>query len=450
MESSASKISKFQQILDELKTDMDYSPNSSSPHFELFNAAYTGDFDRFKRLALNHADDEVIALEKSIGKVKDDDGRGCLHFAAAGGSLEVCKYLLETLKLGVDSKDGNGITSLYHATIKGHFDTVTYLLEKGANPDVSNNRNVTPLHYAAKSGNTKIITLLLSRGVRADASTRSGTPLHLAAGLGHRDAVHVLLDHGADPNIVFHGMVTPLMSTILVKSWECMELLLQACAEPNGVFCGSTPLILAVSNGRVEDITRLLEAGADPNVTNSAGLTALEVAAIKCKDPIIGVLFPVTSPIPTYPDWSIGGLMKDVNSDANKMQRELAAKEKYRQSISKGRDALLRKRYHLAAYLFTEALAVVPTDADALSNLSLCYAHLDGGIHALDNAIKCLHQRPEWPKAYCRIGVALNILKRYSDAADAFLEASMLDPGNENIKDAYMDSLNSSKVYNAG
>ncbi|KAI3837558.1 hypothetical protein MKX03_033581, partial [Papaver bracteatum] len=216
MESSASKVSKFQQILDELKTDMDYSPNSSSPHFELFNAAYAGDFDQFKRLALNHADDEMIALAKSIGKVKDEDGRGCLHFAAAGGSLEVCKYLIEKLKLDVDSKDG-----------KGHLDTVTYLLEKGANPDASNNRNVTPLHYAAKSGNTKIITLLLSRGVRVDASTRSGTPLHLAAGLGHRDAVDVLLDHGADPNIVFHGMVTPLISTILVKSWECMELLLQ-------------------------------------------------------------------------------------------------------------------------------------------------------------------------------------------------------------------------------
>ncbi|KAI3926256.1 hypothetical protein MKW98_028392 [Papaver atlanticum] len=449
MESSASKVSKFQQILDELMTDMDYSPNSRSPHFELFNAAYIGDFDRFKRLALNHADDEMLALAKSIGKVKDEDGRGCLHFAAAGGSLEVCKYLLEKLKLDVDSKDGKGITPLYHATIKGHLDTVTYLLEKGAKPDASNDAFVTPLHYAAKSGNTKIITLLLSRGVRVDASTRSGTALHFAAGLGHRDAVDVLLDHGADPNIVFHGMVTPLMSTILVKSWECMELLLQACADPDGVFCGSTPLILAVSNGHVEDIKRLLEAGADPNVTNSAGLTALEVAevaAIKCKDPIIGVLFPVTFPIPTYPDWSIDGLMKDVNSDANKMQRELAAKENYLQAISKGRDALLRKRYHQAAYCFTES--------DVLSDLSLCYAHLDDGINALDNAIKCLYQRPEWPKAYCRIGVALSILKRYSDAADAFLEASVLDPGNENIKDAYMetieDGLNSIEVYNAG
>ncbi|KAI3987392.1 hypothetical protein MKX01_042396 [Papaver californicum] len=152
MENSGLKVSKFQQILDELKTDMDYSPNSSSPHFELFNAAYTGDFDRFKWLALNHADDEGIAVAKSIGKVKDEDGKGCLHFAAAGGSLEVCKYLIEKLKLDVDSKDGNGITPLYHASIKGHLDTVTYLLEKGAKPDASNDAFVTPLHYAAKSG----------------------------------------------------------------------------------------------------------------------------------------------------------------------------------------------------------------------------------------------------------------------------------------------------------
>ncbi|KAI3987393.1 hypothetical protein MKX01_042397 [Papaver californicum] len=172
-----------------------------------------------------------------------------------------------------------------------------------------------------------------------------------------------------------------------------------------------------------------------------AGLTALEIAAIKYKFPIIGVLFPVTSPIPIYPDWSISGLMKDVNSDANKMQRELAVKEKFHQAISKGRTALLGKRYPEAAYWYTEALAIVPTAAAVLSNLSLCYACLDDGINALDNAVKCLHERPEWPKAYYRIGVALSILKRYGDAADAFLQALTLDPGIEEFKDAYMEAI---------
>ncbi|KAI3938417.1 hypothetical protein MKW98_015316 [Papaver atlanticum] len=82
-----------------------YSLDSISPHFELFHAAYTGKLNRFKRLALDHAKGEGIAVDKSIGEVVDECGPGSLHIAAEGGSLNVCKYLLETLKLDVDSKD---------------------------------------------------------------------------------------------------------------------------------------------------------------------------------------------------------------------------------------------------------------------------------------------------------------------------------------------------------
>ncbi|KAI3893440.1 hypothetical protein MKX03_020284, partial [Papaver bracteatum] len=151
----------------------------------------------------------------------------CLHISAVGGNLNVCKYLIEKLKLAVDSKDGTACTPLHHASIRGRYDMVRYLLEKGANPDASDDMNGTPLHYGAKSGDTKIINLLLSRGVRVDVSTSSGTALQFAAEFGHRDVVKVLLDHGANPNIDSQRMLKPLISTILIKSWECMKLLLQ-------------------------------------------------------------------------------------------------------------------------------------------------------------------------------------------------------------------------------
>ncbi|MCL7040322.1 hypothetical protein MKW94_005929, partial [Papaver nudicaule] len=118
------------------------------------------------------------------------------------------------------------ITPLYHAITKGHLETVTYLLEKGADADVS--IDCTPLHCVAETGDTRIITLLLSRGARVDVATRRGTALRVAAGHGNPDAVKVLLDHGANPNIVSsEGMHRPLMSAIAAKSSECVELLLQ-------------------------------------------------------------------------------------------------------------------------------------------------------------------------------------------------------------------------------
>ncbi|KAI3926257.1 hypothetical protein MKW98_028393 [Papaver atlanticum] len=418
------------------------SPRSNSPHFDLFDAAYNGKLNRFKRLSLNHAKGEGIGVAEAIGKLKDEKGGGCLHVAAAGRSLEVCKYLIEKLKLQVDSKDGKGGTPLYHATIKRHFDTVRYLLEKGANPDASDDTNATPLHYAAKSGDTKIMTLLLSRDVRIDVASRSGTAFQFAAGHGHRDAVKVLLDHGANPNGVnSQGMLRPLISAIFIKSWGCVELLLQAGADPNVASYGNTPLTVAATDGRVDDIKRLLKAGADPNYKMNGGHTSLEIAAIKCNHQIVGVLFPVTSLIPTYPDWNISGIMRDVNSDANKTQREVHMKERFHQAKSKGRDAFQGEQYLMAATWFKEALAIFPKDAAVLSNMSACYARLDDGINALDYATKCMHERPEWPKAYYRMGIALNMQKRYGDAADAFNKGLKLDPENKELKEAYMEAI---------
>ncbi|MCL7034494.1 hypothetical protein MKW94_018521, partial [Papaver nudicaule] len=244
--------------------NLEYSP--SALHFELFDAAYSGKLNRFKRLALDHAKAEGIGVGEAIRKLVDECGRGSLHIAAVGGSLNVCKYLLETLKIDVDSKDRSGHTPLYHAIVKGHLDTVRYLVEKGANPDASNDKTFTPLHYAAKSGDTKIITLLLSRGVHVDAAISTGTALQHAAGHGHPDAVKLLLDHGANPNGVnCQCMLRPLIVTILCESWECMELLLQAGADPNAVSSGNTPLAVAARDKSVDVVTRLLEAGADPN-----------------------------------------------------------------------------------------------------------------------------------------------------------------------------------------
>ncbi|RZC60040.1 hypothetical protein C5167_021797, partial [Papaver somniferum] len=296
---------------------------------------------------------------------------------------------------------------------------------------------------------TKILTLLLSRGVHVEAATRIGTALQYAAGHGHRDAVKVLLDHGANPNAVISpGMLRPLMAAILFESWECMELLLQAGANPSAESYGNTPLILAAKEEYVGVTTRLLEAGADPN-HKSVGLTALEIAAMRCNYQIVEILFPVTSRIPTYPDWSIGGLIRHVHSDAFKLQREVYKKEKFHQAKSKGRDAFQEEQYLMAVNWFNEALDICPKDPAVLSNMSACYARLGDGFNALEYATKCMNERPEWPKVYYRLGVALNILKRYGDAANAFNKGLTLDPRNKELKDAYMkameDRLNSTK-----
>ncbi|KAI3845270.1 hypothetical protein MKW98_009336 [Papaver atlanticum] len=124
--------------------------------------------------------------------------------------------------------------------------------------------------------------------------------------------------------------------------------------------------------------------------------------------------------------------------------------EKFHQAKSKGRDAFQEEQYVMAMHCFQEALDISPKDPAVLSNLSACYARLGDEIYALDYATKCLYQRPEWPKAYYRLGVALNMQKMYGDAADAFNKGLTLDPRNKELKDAYIKAienrLNSLKV----
>ncbi|XP_026387912.1 hsp70-Hsp90 organizing protein 1-like isoform X5 [Papaver somniferum] len=133
--------------------------------------------------------------------------------------------------------------------------------------------------------------------------------------------------------------------------------------------------------------------------------------------------------------------MRHVNSDANKVLREAHKKEKFHQAKQKESGAFLREQYLTAAIWFKEASAIFPEDAAVLSNTSACYAHLDDGIKALDYATKCVHERPEWSKAYYRMGVALSIQKKYHDAANAFNKGLTFDPENEELKDAYMKAI---------
>ncbi|GFY81191.1 ankyrin repeat family protein [Actinidia rufa] len=130
---------------------------------QFLNAARTGNLDLFKKLAAQL--DDGKGLPQTVADVKDANKRGALHFAAregktqatdwlAGdivspgvnkacsnlynrqivyaireGMMEVCNYLVEALKLNVDTKDEDGETPLLHAARQGHTATAKYLIE---------------------------------------------------------------------------------------------------------------------------------------------------------------------------------------------------------------------------------------------------------------------------------------------------------------------------------
>ncbi|KAI8025031.1 Ankyrin-1 [Camellia lanceoleosa] len=433
---------------------------------QFLNAARTGNLDLFKKLAALLDDGKGLA--KTVADVKDANKRGALHFSAREGKTEVCKYLLEELKLDVDTKDEDGETALLHAARQGHTTTAKYLIECGANPAIPSELGATTLHHSAGIGDIELLRFLISKGVGVDSQSDAGTPLIWAAGHGQPDSVKVLLENHADPNAETDDNITPLLSSVAAGSLACLELLIQAGAKVNVTAGGATPLHIAADNGSPEIIKCLLKAGSDPNVTDEDGLKPVQVAAARGNRTAVEILFPLTSQIQTVPEWTVDGILEHMQSETGKEQEEKKeiklqrdaitpkqdmvevtpeAKKKAAEAKLRGDDAFKQKDYLTAVDAYTQAIDFDPTDATLLSNRSLCWIRLGQAEHALNDAKACRALRPDWPKACYREGAALRLLQKFDEAANSFYEGVTLDPENKALVDAFREAVEAGRKF---
>nr|BAD22079.1 ankyrin-like protein [Oryza sativa Japonica Group] len=180
----------------------------------LLHAAFEGNLRIFRKnvRALDEGDGR---LADKVGAVRDSDGLGALHLAAAREKLPVCHYLVEELRVDVDAVDNKGETALTFAINCGNEDMVRYLLDHGADTEKINNDGLTALHFAA------------GEGAYIDSLTTGGTALHCAAYNGRDAVVKILLDHHADHKKVSWGAYTPLFVAVESGSLKCLKLLIE-------------------------------------------------------------------------------------------------------------------------------------------------------------------------------------------------------------------------------
>lgn len=77
---------------------------------------------------------------------------------------------------------------------------------------------------------------------------------------------------------------------------------------------------------------------------------------------------------------------------------------------------------------FTDAITLNRNDHVLFSNRSYAYAKMGRFTEALEDAKRCQELKPDWPKAYYRLGVALLGLGQFEDAIVAFAEGLAADP----------------------
>ena len=153
------------------------------------------------------------------------------------------------------------------------------LLRRGINPNlVEPARGESALMMAARDGSMKVLPLLLNaRGINLNLRAKNGdTALMLAAFKKRKAVVEMLLAKGAAVN---QDGWTALHYAAVAGDAEIVQLLLKRSAEVDSLSPNmTTPLMMAAMSGNIYAVKALLDGGADLNMANEQGLTAIDFA----------------------------------------------------------------------------------------------------------------------------------------------------------------------------
>lgn len=188
---------------------------------------------------------------------------------------------LDAADAEADKVHGNGKTALMVAAKQGDNDRIREMIEQGADVNRPNHNGGTLIMYAVLSGEPDTVSLLLEHEARVDAVAENGwTALMIAAVKGYADIGRLLLEHGAEPNQADIYLWTPLMRAVFEERLQMVRLLArhQRTRVNQRGENGVTALHLAVVKGDVDSVKLLLAQGADPDIKDDSGRTALDFA----------------------------------------------------------------------------------------------------------------------------------------------------------------------------
>ena len=169
-------------------------------------------------------------------------------FAARQGDIESAKAMLDG-GVDINQTDVDGATALVVSIMNKWYTFAKFLLDRGANPNLADDKGRAALYAAVDMRNEDYSTL---------PNRKQDDPMPSL------EIVKALLAHGANPNM---ALAKALPGRSGMDSGD------------TALGDGTTPLIRAVFSGDAAVMRLLLEKGADPKLTLKDGSTALMVAA---------------------------------------------------------------------------------------------------------------------------------------------------------------------------
>jgi ankyrin repeat protein len=131
----------------------------------------------------------------------------------------------------------------------------------------------THLMFAAKTGNTARVLWLLARGAQTELKDERGwTALLWAAFNGHDGVVQALVAAGADVHAASSSRCTPVYASSWRGHVDVLRTLTTAGANiGSSTSIGATPIFIGSQEGHTEIVRALIVAGADVNAALTDG-----------------------------------------------------------------------------------------------------------------------------------------------------------------------------------
>jgi ankyrin repeat protein len=246
----------------------------------LLDAIRTGSTAELKRVIADGA--QVNAIHGSYS---------ALMAAALNGTAEQIKILLEK-GADVNYADADSITALWLAIPDA--EKTKLLLDHGANPALRCKEGYTVLvKLAFMPGTFDVFKMLVDKGADPKKSAPDNLLLYNAAASGDTAILGFLIRSGLSVNdtVVFGDY--PINAAMAYRTFGTLKMLVDNGANVNAApktigtltpLAGCTPLMFAGLNNVPQSFFYLLEHGADPNIKNNRGYTALMMLQQSEKD----------------------------------------------------------------------------------------------------------------------------------------------------------------------
>ena len=167
--------------------------------------------------------------------------------------------------------------NLHRAVEIGDIDQVSRHIYWKSNLDLPDAHGDPPLHVAARAGRVAITRELARKGADIGALNAAGqTPLEVALEHGRTRVANMLIDQGAPLDA--QGTLVALVEAGVIDR-DTLNFLVNEGAqldEPDPH--GDAPLHVAIRNGHLETVRRLILAGADVNQAAGDGRLPLRIA----------------------------------------------------------------------------------------------------------------------------------------------------------------------------